>query len=84
MYAIGLMTGTSLDGLDVALCDISGCFLDTKVKLIDFICLPIDDLLRKIKRACSEELSNNKLICSLDFELGYFYLKGVKEIIVSS
>ena len=41
MYAIGLMTGTSLDGLDVALCDISGSYLDTKVKLIDFLCLEI-------------------------------------------
>ncbi|WP_068449308.1 anhydro-N-acetylmuramic acid kinase AnmK [Caviibacter abscessus] len=82
MYAIGLMTGTSLDGLDVALCDIKGSFLDTKVKLIDFICLDIKDELRnKIKNACSEEKSNNKLICSLDFELGYFYLEGVKKII---
>lgn len=82
MYAIGLMTGTSLDGLDVALCDISGSYLDTKVKLIDFLCLEISDELReKIKMACSEESSNNKLICSLDFELGYFYLEGVKKII---
>lgn len=33
---IGLMSGTSLDGLDVALCQLSGAGEDTKVKLLNF------------------------------------------------
>ncbi|WP_413997942.1 anhydro-N-acetylmuramic acid kinase [Flavobacterium sp. W1B] len=33
---IGLMSGTSLDGLDVALCEISGSGENTEVKLIQF------------------------------------------------
>lgn len=78
MLAIGLMSGTSLDGLDIALCEIEGSYFDTKVKLIDFVCIDMPDLLRnKIKLACDEKLSNNKLICSLGFELGYFYLDGI-------
>lgn len=82
MYAIGLMTGTSLDGLDVALCDITGCYKSTQVKLVDFLCVPIDEeLQQKIKQACDEKKSNNKLICTLDFELGKLYLKGVQAII---
>lgn len=80
--AIGLMTGTSLDGLDVALCDIEGSFLTTKIKLLDYLCVPIDATLKdKIKRACDEGSSNNRLLCSLDFELGYFYLDGVNQLL---
>ena len=33
---IGLMSGTSLDGLDVALCKISGSGENTEVQLIQF------------------------------------------------
>ena len=37
---IGLMSGTSLDGLDIALCRFSGNGLATKFKLVDFVTIP--------------------------------------------
>jgi len=37
---IGLMSGTSLDGLDIALCRFSGNGLATKFKLVDFVTMP--------------------------------------------
>lgn len=40
---IGLMSGTSMDGLDVALCKISGEGLNTKAKLVAFETLPYSD-----------------------------------------
>ena len=38
--AIGLMSGTSADGIDAALVEISGCSTDTRVRLLSFLKLP--------------------------------------------
>lgn len=40
---IGLMSGTSLDGLDVALCKCSGAGLDTSVELLAFDTIPYNE-----------------------------------------
>ena len=40
---IGLMSGTSLDGLDIALCEISGNGKDTSINLLNFATIPYDD-----------------------------------------
>jgi len=39
---IGLMSGTSLDGLDVALCRFQGAGMDTKTELLHFKTIPYD------------------------------------------
>jgi anhydro-N-acetylmuramic acid kinase len=40
---IGLMSGTSLDGLDIALCEVSGTGVQTKMKLLKFTTIPFDE-----------------------------------------
>jgi len=40
---IGLMSGTSLDGVDIALCKISGSGFDTAIELIAFETVPYND-----------------------------------------
>jgi anhydro-N-acetylmuramic acid kinase len=37
---IGLMSGTSLDGLDIALCSFTGSGLQTRFKLLQFVTIP--------------------------------------------
>ena len=64
---IGLMSGTSLDGLDVALCKVSGHGMDTKVEVLAFDTVDYDDdYKQKIKKA----LSSRKSLSSL-FDLSF-------------
>jgi anhydro-N-acetylmuramic acid kinase len=41
---VGLMSGTSLDGLDIALCEIQGCGTETKVELLEFDTVTYEEL----------------------------------------
>lgn len=80
-HVIGLMSGTSLDGIDAALVTIEGCGEASQVKLVDFIEVEINDELReKIKKACMPETSTVETICSLNFELGYVFANAAKAV----
>lgn len=81
MLAVGLMSGTSLDGVDVVLCDIVGKDEDTQVKQLNFKTYEIpEDLRDKIRKCCSRELIPVELICSLNFELGQLFAESVKAL----
>ncbi|MGG0333852.1 anhydro-N-acetylmuramic acid kinase AnmK [Priestia aryabhattai] len=81
MYAVGLMSGTSLDGIDAALVQIEGSGYESKVKLLHFITMPFSSQLkREIEQAISVESSNVQLICSLNFKLGYAFADAVKRL----
>ncbi|MBU8587043.1 anhydro-N-acetylmuramic acid kinase AnmK [Priestia megaterium] len=81
MYAVGLMSGTSLDGIDAALVQIEGSGYESKVKLLHFITMPFSPQLKKeIEQALSFEHSNVQLICSLNFKLGYAFADAVKKV----
>lgn len=80
-YVIGLMSGTSLDGVDAALVKITGFGAQTKIQLIDFVNEEIPDELKKEIMDCfSVEKSNVELICSLNFKLGYLFSDAAKKV----
>lgn len=81
MLAIGIMSGTSLDGIDVALCEISGVNETTRVDLIAFHTYKLpQSISNKIKKCSSNALIEPAMISSLNFELGYVFADAVSKL----
>ncbi|MDC0558829.1 anhydro-N-acetylmuramic acid kinase AnmK [Candidatus Izimaplasma bacterium] len=78
--AIGIMSGTSLDGIDIVIANIDGHSEDTKVRILAFDTFKYDDsLLVKIKECLNGYMVAPALICSINFELAYAYSDAVKK-----
>lgn len=66
MYAIGIMSGTSMDGIDTVLVDIDGFGMETKMKVIGYHEYPMPiDMKEKIKKACDEKNDIAFLTCTI-------------------
>ncbi len=80
--AIGLISGTSIDGIDTVLLQISGSEKSTKIKIIDFITFPING---KIKSAILKNSDNHSArieeICRLNVILGEIFAEAVSKIL---
>ncbi len=64
---IGLMSGTSLDGLDIALCEITGAGVQTKVDLLNFTTVSYDaDIKEKILSLFSKQTISLEQLCLLN------------------
>ena len=56
MTILGMMSGTSLDGIDAALCEINGSGANLRAELRAFECVPYSPELRaRLLRACANE-----------------------------
>jgi len=72
--AIGLMSGTSLDGLDIALCRFTGNGLNTKFKLLQFTTIPYDeDFKKEIQPVFAQRHADLEKMCLLNAYIGTFH-----------
>ncbi|MDD2575153.1 MAG: anhydro-N-acetylmuramic acid kinase AnmK [Acholeplasmataceae bacterium] len=80
--AIGLMSGTSLDGIDVLLASIEGSFKETKTEILAFETIEYStDIKEKLNNSMDLSLSNVSVLTSLNFELGYLFSEAVNQLL---
>ena len=71
---IGLMSGTSLDGLDIALCNFSGSGLQTRFKLVNFVTIPYEDAFKKeVQQVFAQKQVSLEKVTLLNAYIGSFH-----------
>lgn len=77
---VGLMSGTSLDGLDIALCAIRGNGRNTQLTLKQFVTLPYDERFRKeVRKVFSVKHGDIELLVQLHAHIGKLHGQMVNE-----
>lgn len=78
---IGLMSGTSADGVDAALVHIEGCKENTKLRLIACISVPFEKEVReRILKIAEGDYGGSAELCRMNARLGYLYLDACKRV----
>ena len=79
---IGLMSGTSCDGLDIALIEINGIGIDTKLKFIAGKSVPYNELQKNgIQKVISSKIISLKTISQLNFYLPKIWSEMIKSFL---
>lgn len=85
VLAIGLMSGTSADGMDAALVEITGSGLNTKVRQRAFVTLPYADEVRSaILRLAEGDTGGAHELCMFHFLLGKLSLDACRMVCESA
>lgn len=84
-YIIGLMSGTSVDGIDAAIVEVSGHGLETTVNLIGFETFPFPSgVPQRILALCHPDTGRVDDICEMNFYIGHLFAEAVKHTLKKS
>ncbi|OCT11296.1 anhydro-N-acetylmuramic acid kinase [Paenibacillus pectinilyticus] len=76
----GIMSGTSLDGIDVAIVRMEGSGLDTSIKLLHFESFSYEAEIReKLKLLCTIENSDVAQVCGMNFAIAERFADAVSQ-----
>ena len=82
---VGLMSGTSLDGIDAAVVRVTGCGATTSVELVHFFGLPYPtDVRARLRELCTREHSDVALVCGMNFYLGERFAEAALAAVTSA
>jgi anhydro-N-acetylmuramic acid kinase len=82
MLIVGLMSGTSADAIDAALCDITGAPPQLTARIIHAITYPYPEGFQtRILDACIPQKSSVDVVCRLNFEMGELFADAAIEVI---
>ncbi len=82
---VGLMSGTSLDGIDAAIVRLSGCGLATKAELVAFVGRPYDAATRgRLKELCTVERSDVAAVCGMNFKLAEAFADVARQAVAEA
>ena len=85
MLIVGLMSGTSADGIDAALCEITGAPPHLRARIVKAIMQPYpDDFRQQILDACLPERSRVDTLCQLNADLGEHFAQAVLHVIAEA
>lgn len=77
---IGLMSGTSLDGLDIALCEIRGSGFQTKLILKEFVTMDYEDEFREnIRKIFAKQQINQQELCGINPYIGIVHAELINK-----
>src|SRR5262249_25670827 len=79
MRVAGIMSGTSLDGIDVAIVDISRKRGGVRVQPVAFHTTPYPKLVREALLAVSNSMTHTATIARLNFLLGELYAAAIRD-----
>lgn len=85
MLVVGLMSGTSADGIDAALCEINGAPPHLEATIVHAIAYPYPDGFQaRILHASQPDTGRVDELCRLHFALGELFARAARRVIAES